>query len=507
MTRPARTFVECLLVVCVGLCLQSCNPQQNEEPLPNVVFIMADDMGWGDVESYNSESLIPTPNINRLSEEGLSFMDAHSGAAVCSPTRYGVMTGRSYWRTHKRHSLVMPYDPPVIPPERLTWGTLMQERGYKTGYIGKWHLGLWYPAKPRQEWRRQYTMNEDEVDFSKAIVGGPTDLGFDHFFGSAGGPNNDSPFAFIRNDRWVEAPSVMTPPEMAARPGVVKGLMVPDWDQERVDERLTQEAVAFIADHVTDNPAKPFFLYYSLSAPHIPWDPPEFVRGVSREGPRGDMNAMVDWVVGEVRDALESHDILDETILIFTSDNGPRRSESSHRSAGPFRGYKNTAYEGGHRVPFVIRWTDRIAAGQRSDVPISLTDMVATFAELLNYDLPAHAAEDSHNILPALLGDDTAATDRPALIADTSNGDFSIRSGTWKLIELHPGPRNRLEQVVFELYDMDQDPYETTDLADAFPDVVERLKRLLSDNKETGLRFLDQEDRPRTGVPRNSLQK
>ena len=254
-------------------------------------------------------------------------MDAHSGAAVCSPTRYGVMTGRFFWRTYKGHSLVMPYDPPTIPPERMTWGSLMQKQGYETGYIGKWHLGLWYPSKPQQGFARQYTMNEMQVDFSKPVLGGPTDLGFDYFFGNAGGPNNDSPFAFIENDRWVEEPTVMTPPEMAAQPGVVEGLMVPDCDQEKVDTHLTERAVSFISNHVAKAPDQPFFLYYSLSAPHIPFTPPDFIKGASKAGPRGDMNALVDWVVGEIRDELEKEGVLDNTILIFTSDNGPRRGE------------------------------------------------------------------------------------------------------------------------------------------------------------------------------------
>ena len=491
MSSSARELARYLFIVCPFLCLQACSPQSDNHPLPNVVFIMADDMGWGDVGSYNPESLIPTPNIDRLAAEGLSFTDAHSGAAVCSPTRYGIMTGRFYWRTHKLHSLVMPYDPPVIPPERLTWGRLMQERGYETGYVGKWHLGLWYPARPQEGWRRQYTMTEDEVDFSEPIKGGPTDLGFDYFFGNAGGPNNDSPYAFIRNDRWVEEPTVMTPPEMNDQLGVVEGLMVPGWKQEDADVRLTEEAVAFINNHVSENPAKPFFLYYSLSAPHIPFTAPDFIKGASQEGPRGDMNALVDWVVGEVRGALESQGILDDTILIFTSDNGPRRGANGHRSAGPFRGYKNTAYEGGHRVPFIVRWPGKIGAGERSEVPISLTDMMATFAEFTNYDLPDNAAEDSYSIWPALLGKDTGSKHRPALIADTSRGDFSIRRGSWKLIKLIPSPRNRLEQVDYELYDLDQDPYETTNLADANPDIVEQLKELLDTTRRTGLRFLD----------------
>jgi arylsulfatase A-like enzyme len=203
------------------------------------------------------------------------------------------------------------------------------------------------------------------------------------------------------------------------------------------------------------------------------------------------MNALVDWVVGEMRVALERNGILDNTILIFTSDNGPRRGANGHQSAGPFRGYKNSAYEGGHRVPFIVRWPGKVAAGERSEVPISLTDMIATFAEFADYDLPDHAAEDSYTILPAFFGKETEAMPRPALISDTSFGDFSVRSGSWKLVQLNPSPRNQLEQVEFELYDMDQDPYETTNLSDVYPEKVKELKQLLDETGRTGLRFLN----------------
>lgn len=471
--------------------LQSCSSDSTPVERPNIVFIMADDMGWGDVEAYNPQSLIPTPNIDRLAREGLTFMDAHSGAAVCTPTRYGVMTGRFFWRTHKGHSLVMPYDPPVIPPERMTWGNLMQEQGYETGYVGKWHLGLWYPGKPREGYARQYTMTEAEVDFSKPVKGGPTELGFDYFFGGAGGPNNDSPFAFIENDRWVEEPTEMTPLEMVAQPGVVEGLMVPGWDQEQVDVRLTDKAVSFISNHVRADPDKPFFLFYSLSAPHIPFTPPDFIQGASQGGPRGDMNALVDWIVGEIRDELEKEGVLDNTILIFTSDNGPRRGENGHLSAGPYRGFKNTVYEGGHKVPFIVRWPGKVEAGARSDVPLSLTDMMATFADHFGYDLPDNAAEDSYSVSNAVFAGEEESTERPVLIADDTRGDFSIRSGSWKLIKLVPHERNGLDRVKYELYDLAQDPYETRDQVESHPEIVQRLKHLLAETEQKGLRFLD----------------
>ncbi|MBN2132363.1 MAG: arylsulfatase [Sedimentisphaerales bacterium] len=470
------------------------SPGRSRAAKPNVVFIMADDMGWGDVEAYNPESLIPTPNINRLAREGRSFADAHSAGALCSPTRYGIMTGRFYWRTHKRHSLVMPYDPPVIPPERLTWGRLMRECGYHTGYVGKWHLGLWYPCKKLDGFQRQYTMNEEDIDFAKPLVGGPCGLGFDYFFGTAGCSTSDAPYCFIRNDRWVGTPSVPTPADMNEQPGVYPGLMVADWDQEKVDMQLAEEAVGFIANHVKENPDRPFFLYYGLSAPHIPWITPPFIRGASKAGPRGDLNALVDWCVGEIRKALETHGIMDETIVIFTSDNGPRKGVNGHRSAGPFRGYKNSAYEGGHRVPFIVRWPEKVKANTRSDVPVSLNDMMATFAEFLDYKLPNDAAEDSFSILPALLGRDSDVRDRPALISDTGghvsdHGDFALRQGKWKLVELQPGRSGRRTSVEYELYDMDADPHETNNLAPTHPEKVEEMKRLLSACKQQGLRL------------------
>lgn len=475
--------------------LVGCRTPPEHAKLPNVVFILADDMGWGDVQAYNPDSLTPTPNIDRLAKEGLSLRDAHSGGALCTPTRYGILTGRCYWRTYKRHSLVMPYDPPVIPPERLTWAKLMQEKGYTTGYIGKWHLGLWYPSLKTEGFNRQYTLDEEEVDFKRPLVGGPTELGFDHFFGTAGCSTSDSPYCFIRNDRWVAIPTHHTSPEMNEQPGVVPGLMAADWKQEEVDKTLAAEAVAFIVRHQNQNPGKPFFLYYALSAPHIPWIVPEFIQGTSREGPRGDMNALVDWCVGQVRNVLEERGLLDDTVLIFTSDNGPRRGTNGQRSAGPFRGYKNTAYEGGHRIPFIVRWPQKLEADTCSDVPFSLNDMLATFAGFLSYELPDDAGEDSFDMSSLILGNNSPLPGRPALIADTGRhvaelADYSIRRDNWKLIEKNPQPPGASSKATYELYDLGHDPYETNNLAGTENKIVADMKRLLQASKTRGLRFL-----------------
>jgi len=478
-----------------GLACQSKGSNRIESDRPNLVFIMADDMGWGDVEVNNPDSLIPTPNINRLAEEGVRFSDAHSCSALCSPTRYGVLTGRFYWRTHKKHSLVMPYDPPVIPHERLTWARMMQESGYRTAFVGKWHLGLWYRSKKLEGYRRQYTMNEAEIDFSKPIAGGPTDLGFDYFFGTAGCSTSDAPYCYIENDAWVGTPTVSSTEELHKLPGFYPGLMAPDWDQEQVDVKLAEKAGSFIIDHKRENPDKPFFLYYALSAPHIPWINPGFIRGASNEGPRGDMNALVDWCVREVRSVLEEQGVLEDTILIFTSDNGPRKGQKGQKSAGPFRGYKNSPYEGGHRVPFIIRWPEKLKPGGQCDIPISLTDMMATFAEHLRYPLPEGTAEDSISVLPAILGMANRKIQRPALIADTGShaserGNFSIRRGEWKLIEFNSGSSSQNRKTPYELYNMEQDPGETSDLSNTNRDIVDEMIGLLEQCRQTGLRQL-----------------
>jgi arylsulfatase A-like enzyme len=479
-------------------CGSSEGQEEAVEGRPNVVFILADDMGWGDVKTNNPDSLIPTPNIDRLAEEGVVFSDAHSSSALCTPTRYGILTGRFYWRTHKKHSLVMPYDPPVIPPERLTWSRIMQEKGYTTAFIGKWHLGLWYPRKELEGFRRQYTMTEEEIDFEKPVVGGPCDLGFDYFFGTAGCSTSDAPYCFIRNDRFVGIPSIPTPDDMNAMPGVYPGLMVPDWDQEQVDATFVQESVDFIGTQVKENPDDPFFLYLALSAPHVPWVNPDFTRGASREGPRGDLCALVDWCVGEVRKALEANGVLDDTILIFTSDNGARTGENGQNSNGPFRGRKNTAYEGGHRIPLIVRWPGRIEPGRSSAETGSLNDMMATFAALVDYQLPEDAAEDSFNLLPAVLGKGTAGLARPALIADTGGhssdiGDFSLRRDQWKLIEFNSRSEEGEPEVRYELFNLAQDPYETQDQAEVQSGIRDELIDLLKACKGTGLRKLASE--------------
>lgn len=467
---------------------------------PNIVVILADDTGYGDVGCYNPDSKIPTPNIDRLAAEGIRFTDAHSPAALCTPTRYGLLTGRYYWRTPKKHSLVMPYEPPVIEPHRPTLASMLRSRGYATACVGKWHLGLFYPSRPGAAER--YTQTEADIDFTKPLDGGPRELGFDYFFGTAGCSTSDAPYCFIEQDRTVSIPSEPSTEDLHKLPGFYPGLMAPGWSETEVDATFVDKSVAFIDDHLRRSPGRPFFLYHALSAPHIPWLAPEFLQGTSQEGPRGDMNVLVDWCVGRIRDALAERGILDDTLLIFTSDNGPQRGENGHSSAGPYRGFKNSAFEGGHREPFVARWPGHVPAGAVCDEPICLTDLMASFAELTGAPMPEGAGEDSFSVAGALLGQGPCEA-RPAMIADTGGysakvADFAIRRGKWKLIV--PAPANKEEQSPKrlrsgiepgsppQLFDLESDPGERDDVSGRFPSIVADLHALLEEVKKCGLR-------------------
>jgi arylsulfatase A-like enzyme len=453
---------------------------------PNIVFIMADDTGYGDVGCYNADSKIPTPHIDRLAAEGTVFTDAHSPCALCTPTRYGVLTGRYYWRTPKKHSLVMPYESPVIEPVRTTVASMLKQRGYATACVGKWHLGLRYPAKGGG-----YTEKEQDIDFSKPLDGGPIELGFDYFFGTAGCSTSDPPYCFIEQDRTVGIPSVPSTDDLHKLPGFYPGLMAPNWDETVVDTVFVEQAVSFVDRHIAGRPGEPFLLYLPLSAPHIPWLVPEFLRGASEEGPRGDMNVLVDWCVREVRDALAERGILDDTLLIFTSDNGPRRGGNGHSSTGPYRGLKNSAFEGGHRVPFVARWPGHVPAGAVSDELLCLTDLMATLADLTGEPMPEGAGEDSFSVLPALLGRGGCDPPRPAMVNDTGGhgcdvGDFAIRRENWKLIVMPA--RTESEAESRHLFDLESDPGEQDDLIGEHPVIAAELAGLLAEIRQHGSR-------------------
>ncbi|RKY88285.1 arylsulfatase [candidate division KSB1 bacterium] len=474
----------------------------NKSNIPNIVFIMADDMGYGDAGCYNSDSMIPTPNIDRLAEEGVRFTDAHTPAALCTPTRYGLLTGRYCWRTRLKRGVLLGYDETsLIEPERTTIADLLKNKGYNTACIGKWHLGLNWPTKSGyklkddgNKWKEPvFKENEEHIDFTRPIGGGPIELGFDYFFGTAGCSTSDPPYCFIENNRTVSIPVRMSPKKYDKLPGFVRGLMADDWSEEDVDPVFTKKSIKFIENHLQKDPDNPFFLYLALSSPHIPWLVPDFIKGKSQEGPRGDLVVLVDWCVGQILDTLDKYNLAENTLIIFTSDNGPRKGANGHKSAGEFRGYKAQIWEGGHRVPFIARWPGKIKLATMCDELISLTDMFATFAAIVGARLRKNEAEDSFNILPALLGKSVPNSTSQARIFHSGGGVFAIRQGKWKLIQGTKGPGSRplkidkdLLNSVGQLYDMENDPYEKNDLWDKHPDVVKKLLRLLEKCKKQG---------------------
>ena len=452
---------------------------------PNIIFIMADDMGYGDPGCYGAEK-IPTPNMDRMAAEGMRFTDAHSASAVCTPSRYGVMTGRYCWRTRLQSGVLWGYSEPLIEPDRLTVAEMLRQHGYATGAFGKWHLGLgWQRTGPIENERSEDGSN---IDHTAPIADNPTTHGFDRYFGIAASLDMP-PYCFIEDDHTVGTPSVEKSPY---NPQQRKGLMVPGWQDEIVDVTHAQKACEFIDDCVSANPQRPFFLYLPTSAPHRPCMPPDFMKGISQAGLRGDMVACYDWVVGQAMDRLDHHGISDNTLLIVTSDNGARATDFygndwGHRSCGHLRGQKADIWDGGHREPFLVRWPGKVKPGSVCEQTVGLMDLMGTCAEIVGAKLAANAAEDSYSILPLLQGHTPAEPIRAATVHHSLSGMFALRQGPWKLIrglgsggfsepkQLQPTPGGPEGQ----LYNIETDPGETTNLWQSEPAVVERLSDIL----------------------------
>ncbi len=458
--------------------------------LPNILIILADDMGFGDPGCYNPASKIPTPRMDRLAGEGVRFTDAHSPSALCSPTRYGLLTGRYAWRTRLQKFVLMPYEPPLIEPRRMTVGSLLKNAGYETAYIGKWHVGLQWTTKDgtpaesvidHDDWHKSDWQRQWNIDFAKPLGGGPRELGFDYFFGTAGCCTSDPPYCFIENDRTVVVPTRMSRAEWQGLPGFLPGPMADDWSEEDCDYTLTAKAIDFIDGHVRRHPGRPFFLIHALSSPHNPFLPPAETKERSGAGARGDLVMLVDWAVGRIADHLAKLGLAGDTLLIVTSDNGAVSGENGHASEAGFRGYKAQVWEGGTRVPFIVRWPGVVRPGTTSAATISLVDFFATFAALTGATLPEGAAEDSSDVLPAIIGSGAARPSPEARIFDSGNGEFAIRQGRWKAVA---GDLANLKAVASggkpgQLYDLESDPGEKSDVWAAHAETGRALIDLL----------------------------
>lgn len=441
---------------------------------PNVVVVLADDMGYGDVHALNPESRIPTPNMDRLAAEGMTFTDAHTPSAVCTPTRYGLLTGRYCWRSPLKLGVLNGYSMPLFERDRPTIASFLEQHGYHTGIVGKWHLGLDFGGGDAIE----------DFDYTLPVADGPTTRGFD--FGHVIPASLDfPPYVYVRNGAITAFPSI-TQPAQDFPPFLRKGPRSPDLVMENCLDDLLTEAVGYISARAQQD--EPFFLYFPLTAPHKPTLPHSRFRGTTELGPYGDFVAQVDWTVGEVIKAIDEAGIRENTLLIVTSDNGSymfRRDDLSerdhvddetvqayradrHRANYIYRGTKADIWEAGHRVPFFVRWAGKIEAGAKSDETICLTDVFATVAELIEKSPAAGAAEDSYSFLPLLTGAESNWT-RPPVIHHSAQGMFAIRRGKWKLV-LGNGsggreaPRGEPFGAPYQLFDLESDPEETRDV-------------------------------------------
>jgi arylsulfatase A-like enzyme len=449
---------------------------------PNVIYILADDMGYGDISYLNSESRIATPNLDRLGREGAAFTDAHSSSAVCTPSRYSILTGRYNWRSTLKHGVLRGYSRPLIEPGRATVASMLQQAGYMTACIGKWHLGLgWY----------ELSETEGDVDFARPLTDGPLQHGFDYYYGISASLDMP-PYVYIENDRVTQLPDHTTG---RARGGGEmgwwrEGPTAPDFRHEEVLPRLTAKALETI-ERFKDSP---FFLYFPLNAPHTPILPTAEFAGKSGTNAYGDFVLMCDDTVRQVLVKLEELGLADNTIVVYTSDNGcspeanfPDLARVGHNPSYIFRGHKADIYEGGHRIPLLIRWPAGIEAGTVCDEPVCLADLMATMAEIVGVTLADDAGEDSVSNLPAWRGDRMSAPLREAIVHHSVNGSFSIRQGRWKL-ELCPGsggwsyPKPGEEPAgspTVQLYDLDADIGEKVNVVAQHPEVAEGLRELL----------------------------
>ena len=474
-------------------CLSAEQPSVVKPAKPNVVFIMADDLGYGDLGCYGATHF-RTPACDRLAKEGMRFTDAHSPSAVCTPTRYAVLTGRYCWRSWLKNWVLFEQHPLLIDTERLTMGRLFQKAGYTTGCVGKWHLG----------WGTELS-----TDFSGEVKPGPLEVGFDSFFGVPFSHNSSKPLqVFMRDRRIVNLKAGLKYNSKEAMNDTVRKL------QDTATE-LSREAVAFVEKHKEH----PFFLYYPTTNIHFPLTPNSRFKGTTKSGVYGEFVVEFDWAVGELLTALDRNGLTDNTLVVLTSDNGarPHPSLNGHPCNGPWRGTKRHIYEGGHRVPLIVRWPGKVKKDAVSDETVCLTDFFSTFARLLNQPVPKNAGEDSFDLMDLLLGKSFRNPVREATVHHSVSGQFAIRKGDWKLIEgsgdgdyprkpkggIDIKTRNPERDPVtgkwtkldyfqlepdgkYQLFNLKTDPAEQKNRDKEHPEKVQELKKLLDRYRTSG---------------------
>lgn len=474
---------------------------------PNILILYADDLGFGDLGCYHPDSKIPTPNLDQLAASGMRFLDGHSSSGICTPSRYALLTGRHHWRDF--HGIVNAFGGSVFAKERLTLPEMLKEKGYNTAAIGKWHLGWDWAAIRKADAKqvgegRKKTWGPDAFHWDQPIPDGPLAHGFDHYFGDT--VINFPPYCWIEDDKVVKAPDVLMDTALwkpikegnwECRPGP----MASDWDPYENIPTTTAKGVEYIREQKDSD--EPFFLYFAFPSPHAPIIPNDEFDGKSQAGPYGDFVYETDDACGQLIRALEESGQADNTIIIFTADNGPekyayaRDEKFDHWSAHPLRGLKRDIYEGGHHVPFIVKWPGVTQAGSVSDALVSQIDIMATIAGALEVSLPADAAEDSHDLLPVLKGESEKV--RTTHIHNTKEDKWAIRHGEWVLISgndgYHSGRNKAWEekrgypadnQSAVELYHLASDIGQKMDLSGEHPEKVKELTALLEKIREQG---------------------
>ncbi|MDO6602856.1 sulfatase family protein [Arenibacter palladensis] len=483
--------------------------QEKETYKPNIVIIYADDMGYGDLHAQNPDSKIPTPNLDQLASEGMRFTDAHSSSGICSPSRFALLTGTYHWR--RQFSIVGAFGEPFFDKSDVTLPQVLKDIGYQTACIGKWHLGWNWKFKNepsgevKQSGKKIGFYRPQDIDWSQSITGGPLDRGFDYYFGD--GTINFPPYAWIENDSFIQLPkSVMDSDNVGFdieegkwefRPGP----KVEGWNPYEVLPRLTKKTVEWIRRQ--DN-KKPFFLYFALPSPHAPIIPNEEFKGKSAAGPYGDFMFQTDWVAGEVLKALKEKGLEENTIVIFSADNGPERyaferaEKYGHFSMGKFRGLKRDVWEGGHHVPFIVKWPNHIKPGSVSKEVISQVDIMGTLASITNASLPSKAAPDSYNLTPLLLGKAYSSPLREATVHNTFEEIWGLRKGKWLYINGPSGEHSNMPESFKELrgyedfesdgllFDMAIDSEQTNNLYDQYPEIILDMQGILERYQQQG---------------------
>jgi len=455
---------------------------QNSEAAapPNIIYVLTDDLGYGDLSCYNPNGKVPTTSLDRLAAEGMLFTDAHTSSSVCTPTRYGILTGRYNWRSRLKQGVLWGQSKALIPQGRETAGSLLQKAGYQTAFIGKWHLGWDWALKP-----------DSTTDFSQPISNGPNTLGFDYSYGHAASLDIP-PYVYVENGQPTAIPTERT--ENKDYQGFWRnGLTAPDFVHEQVTPHFFDKSIQWIQEQQSE--ASPFFLYLALPSPHTPILPTAEWQGKSGLNPYADFVMMVDGYMGKLDQAVQDAGIAENTIIIFTSDNGcsPRAkfaelAEKGHYPSHHFRGHKADIFEGGHRVPFIVKWPAAVKANSRSSATICTTDFMATCADLTGQTLSEDAGEDSFSLLPLLTG--KGAFDRHETVHHSIEGEFAIRQGDWKLIMCpgsggwstpKPGSPEAAKLPKKQLYHLQQDPGETQNLIAKYPEKADELTLILAD--------------------------